>query len=356
MTLAAKVIVHCVEQRQRGRYCAGQWKDIEALNQVLAQLPAEFEFLEFDGADIESLVQSCASMGATDIILYYSFMPEVLSRLGAEIPNARLYVRTVNAEAFQHWQRAEVGWWPSYENLRSIYGCLRLARRDIRCKKTAHALLGISDWDNRNYWQRLPGRATVHDVPYSCPWPRVRPKVEPMPWNHRDRKMVCLAGGRDAIGRTMLEGFNRLADATASSDAFDDWAFEVSPGVLKSEQPDTLSKHVSRMEYLEEPWDLLCSVRALAVLTPLGFGFKTTIVDAMAAGCHVLAHPVLVNRLPAEIGSRCIAFDPRKPIVPHTLASMLNAQPDTRGINDALQLHAKNQLSQAFGFMNEKAA
>jgi len=356
LTATDKLIVHCVEKQQRGRYCAGQWKDIEALNQVLAQLPARFEFLEFDGADIESLVQNCTAVGATDIILYYSFMPEVLSRLEAEIPNARLYVRTVNAEAFQHWQRAEIGWLPSYENLRSVYGCLRLAKRDIQCKKSAHALLGISDWDNRNYWQRLPGRTTVHDIPYSCPWPRIRPQVTPKPWAERNCKIVCLAGGRDAIGRTMLEGFNRLADVTANSHPFDGWSFEVSPGVLKSDRPDDLSPHVTRMESLEEPWDLLCSVRALAVLTPLGFGFKTTIADAMAAGCHVLVHPTLVKRLPAEIASVCIEIDSMEPIDPPQLATALGAEPKTRSINESLQLRAKNQLIHALELISEEAA
>jgi hypothetical protein len=353
---AAKVIILCVEKRQRGRYCAGQWKDIEALDQVLDQLPFKFKLLQFDSTDIESLIQSCAAIGATDIILYYSFLPEVLSRLKAELPRARLYVRTVNAEAFQHWQRSEIDWLPSYKNLRAIYGCFRLVQRDVRCKKTAHALLGISDWDNRHYWKRLPGRAAVYDIPYSCPWPRIRPQVEPQPWVQRALKMVCLAGGRDAIGRTMLEGFNRLADTTANSDVFDGWAFEVSPGVLRSDRPDELSPNVSRMKSLDEPWDLLCSVRALAVLTPLGFGFKTTILDALAAGCHVLAHPALVKRMPAEIGSRCIEFDPSKPIDPNQLAAMLSSKPATCGINDALQLKAKNELAQAFRLMNEKPA
>src|SRR5207302_11091767 len=58
---------------------------------------------------------------------------------------------------------------------------------------------------------------------------------------------------------------------------------------------------VEILREVAEPWDLLCQVRALAVLTPIGFGLKTTVVDGLAAGCHVIVHERLAGRLPPGV-------------------------------------------------------
>jgi hypothetical protein len=146
----------------------------------------------------------------------------------------------------------------------------------------------------------------------------------------------------------MLEGFNRLADTLASSAEFRDWEFLVSPGVIASDEPDDLSLRVRRLESLEEPWDLLCSVRALAVLTPLGFGFKTTIADALDAGCHVLVHPRLAARLPNPIRASCIEFDANKSSSARAIHNDLIAEPAGQYVNQILKEAGIQQLEQAF--------
>jgi hypothetical protein len=282
------------------------------------------------------------------LVIAYSFFPELLPVIKAALPGCRVHVRTHNAEAYQHWQRAEIGSKPAYEKLRMIYGSVRLAWRDSLCKKNADGLLGISQWDNQNYWKFLPGKATVHYVPYSCPWPRLRPKVTPLPWDQRKNEIVCLAGGRDAIGRTMLQGFNELADTLGTEEVGRAWSFALSPGIFQSGNEDQLSSRVERMASLDEPWDLLCSVRALAVLTPLGFGFKTTIADALTAGCHVLLHPALMKRLPCDVRACCIEYDPENPLDASILSRVLENEPRCRQINESLQGQALSALRRAF--------
>jgi hypothetical protein len=52
----------------------------------------------------------------------------------------------------------------------------------------------------------------------------------------------------------------------------------------------------------------------VAVLTDLGFGLKTTVIDALSAGCHVIVKPGLWRRLPEAIQEYChpcIPDDPR---------------------------------------------
>jgi hypothetical protein len=296
---------------------------------------------------LDSIIDRCRVVGATHIIVYYSFLPELPNRLKKEIPEAKVYVRTVNAEAFQHWQRSEIGFIPNYKNLRSIYGAVRLAWRDTLCKRNAEGLLGISEWDNKHYWGRLPGKAIVHDVPYHCPWPIIRSQVKPTDWSDRQNQFVCLAGGRDAIGRAMVEGFNQLADALGDTPEFRDWKFLLSPGILHRNVDDVLSPRVERMTSLEEPWDLLCSVRVLAVLTPLGFGCKTSIIDALTAGCQVLVHPVLAKRLPVTVRARCIELSPGKGVPAKLLAGMLQQEPDSRGVDQALRTQAMDGIQRA---------
>ena len=101
------------------------------------------------------------------------------------------------------------------------------------------------------------------------------------------------------------------------------------------------------MKALDEPWDLLCEVRALAVLTPLGFGFKTTIVDALAAGCHVLVHPVLAKRLPDIVRSACIEFEPHGDSNATEILKELDTQPAGTPINAVLQERARDAISSA---------
>ena len=58
---------------------------------------------------------------------------------------------------------------------------------------------------------------------------------------------------------------------------------------------------------------LLGKCRAVALLSPRGYGFKTTLADAWAAGAHVLAHPDLIRRLPAQVARELIGVDTGRP-------------------------------------------
>ncbi len=337
-----------MENQQRGKYCAGQWKDVESFNNALNSLAADFQCVEFQCQRLDKVVSLCKQARADDIIVYYSFLPELLADLRRELPDSRLYVRTVNAEALQHWQRSEIDMTPTYRNLRSVYGAVRLFWRDSRCKRVADALLGISEWDNRVYWRRLPGKADVFDVPYSCPWPRLRSMVEALPWKDKKKQVVCLAGGRDPIGRSMIRGLESLAEAFGNYDELRDWEFFLSPGIFRSKNEDLRSGRVQRLERLGEPWDLLCSVRAAAVLTPLGFGFKTTILDALTAGCHVLVDKRLAKRLPAAIRIHCIEVSTDKKPDMSDVRRRLDHAPAGTQVNDILRQQAVLELSRAF--------
>ena len=73
---------------------------------------------------------------------------------------------------------------------------------------------------------------------------------------------------------------------------------------------DDLPAGTERLGRIEEPWTWLCKVKAVAVLSPLGYGCKTTVADALAAGCHVLVHPRQHARLSPEERAQSLSVDP----------------------------------------------
>jgi hypothetical protein len=68
-------------------------------------------------------------------------------------------------------------------------------------------------------------------------------------------------------------------------------------------------KAVSFAGFVEDLPEFMGRCRAIAMLSPLGYGFKTTIGDALAAGARVLAHPGLVRRCPSLVRPHLIPLD-----------------------------------------------
>ncbi len=109
-----------------------------------------------------------------------------------------------------------------------------------------------------------------------------------------------------------------------------------------------LSENIELDKSVKNPYELLCRVRAVAVLTPLGFGMKTTIVDALAAGCHVLVHPRLALKIPMGLREKCIILDPDKCGDLERLKQRLNSPPPPSSAvyNEHLQKESLNVLRQ----------
>ncbi|HRT58969.1 MAG TPA: hypothetical protein P5038_20275 [Candidatus Paceibacterota bacterium] len=293
-----------IPDRHEGERGAGQWKDLQGIRIVLEQLGADWREFRFDGGNVGELAaQIGASAGV--VIWYYSFWPEAMEELKRRCPRARVILRTVNAEAFQHWVRASKNWRRFRGLPRDVYGFARLMWRDRRCACAADILAGISAWDNAHYWQRLAGKDKVCFVPYFCPWPHLLPAVRPLPWEQRETDLLCLAGTRDPIGRGHAAGFTALARRP-------EWSgrrLAASAGLLEA-PPDDWPGNVERLGRLDEPWTRLCGTKAVALLSPLGYGSKTTVTDALAAGCHVLVHPRQHERLPPDERALAIPVDP----------------------------------------------
>ena len=333
------------------QYGAGNWKDIKSFNNLLSDTEVIVNTFAFDNSDVNSqkaiLKDKINELKPEIVIGHYSLWIDLFSWIRFIHPSAKLFVRTHNAEAFQHWHRSNITFSLSYHNIRNIYGSLRLLLQDQKCRYFADHLLGISEWDNQHYWNFLPGSSKVHYCPYHSPWPKLRPHVQPAPWSDRQNKVVCLAGGRDPIGISQVKNFVQFARYVKAQTLSTKWGFELSPGVYRSDQALDLEP-VQLMLDLNEPWDLLCNIKVLAILTPLGFGTKTTIIDALAAGCHVLVEKKLAQRLPNNVKILCHDVDMSKPLSFPELMEKVFHEPKVHHINDELFAQAQSALKETW--------
>lgn len=337
----------CVVPRDvRSLYAAGNWKDIIAINRLLESMGVEVAEIAQAAGEVDEVLAACAN-GTTDLLMHYTFWPELLQAVRAAHPKVRLHTRIHNAEALQHLHRKAPGFWPNKTNLRGWYGALNLFLRDSRCRRLSDSLLCISGWDRRHYQRYLFGSGALIDLPYHCPWPDLRPQVRPMRWAERRNAVVCLAGGRDRIGASQRDGLVTFASGVHADASANEWSFEISSGVHRNAIDDTELGAVTLIGEVSEPWDLLCSVKALALLTPLGFGCKTTIIDALAAGCHVLVDHRLAARLDNDVAAHCIAVDMTSPATFERAMQAISVEPSGNDINTQMAHRARSGLATA---------
>lgn len=325
-------------------YGAGNWKAVEA-NRILCRgLGIPVETVAFSGAAPTSLLSSLTP-DTRHLLIEYSLWPDLQATVKQRYPRLNVHVRTHNAEAY-HYLHRNIRRRLDYAQPRLWRKFGALLVRDAASRRRADSLLGISAWDNANYWRWLPGAARVEYMPYFSPWPMLRPQVEPRAWEQRRPAVVSMGGNFDPSGLMNVENFNILADRLAAESA-ERWSFQLTWWSQWHEKVPRVSREIEILRQCDEPWDLLCEVRALAVLTHLGFGFKTTIVDGLAAGCHVIVHPKLAGRLPKDIVEHCIVCDPANDADMSRVAHLLARPPRSTHLNECLRDQAETALRTA---------
>jgi hypothetical protein len=334
-------------QALQGWYGAGYWKDFEGRRLLCEELGIQFIRTWFDPADLNAAAEMVLPE-TTDVILEYSVYPQLLPKLRRSRSDLRLHIRAHNAEALQHLHRLPITIWPSRENARRVYGAIRLALQDRQSAKAADSVLGISRFDQSHYWSRLAGKSRLIDVPYFSPWPDLRPQVSPLEWEQKKNQVICMPGGWDRLSQQQRRNFVALAETAFASNLSGKPEFLLTD-YTREGMP--LSDAVRILGSIEEPWDLLCESRALAVLTDLGYGMKTTVVDAIAAGCVVFVLPGLMVRLPENVRACCVPLDPGHPGATATLMNAIDSGSFVNGhVNLELRNAAKDGLKRAFRF------
>lgn len=342
--MPTKQIQQFASQALQGWYGAGYWKDFEGRRLLCEELQVPFVRTWFDPADVASAVEMVLP-DTTDVIVEYTVYADLLRAIRKAHPHLKLHVRAHNAEALQHLDRMPLSRRPSIENARRAYGAMRLAMQDRRSAKAADSLLGISRYDTVHYWSRLVSQRRLIDMPYFSPWTKLRPHVSPQPWTQRKNQIICMPGGWDRFSQQQRTHFIGLAEKVTASNRGCQPAFLITDYTSENA---AASQAVRNLGAIDEPWDLLCESKALAVFTDLGYGMKTTIVDALSAGCVVFVLPGLLPRLPDVVRRCCRGLDPGAPTSADQLMTAIESCADiTNSVNIELRDAAKTGLMKA---------
>jgi hypothetical protein len=337
------VFVHAVPDYINAQeYGAGNWKAVEANRIAIADLGIPVQNVALSADEPERLL-SFLTADTRHLMIEYSLWPALQAKAKRQFPHLNVHVRTHNAEAY-HYLHRNTRRRLDYAKPRLWRKFGELIARDSRSRRNADRLLGISRWDDTNYWRWLPGAAPIEYLPYFSPWPFVRPQVEPRPWAQRRPTIVSMGGNFDPSGLVNVANFNALAKQLPVI-SNEPWSFQLTWWSQWHQKVPAVNANVEILRQCDEPWDLLCDVRALAVLTHLGFGFKTTIVDGLAAGCHVIVHPRLAHRLPSDVANLCLVCDPSNDAHMARLARTLSMPPAAHEINSHLRHQAGTALS-----------
>lgn len=260
--------------------------------------------------------------------------PRALLRLRRAAPHALILFRAHNAE-FPHrldWMAGTNGFrakaWLAVRAVRALLGDL------VTVWIASDRVLAISEDDAQRYWMRMgrPGRIVVFPYFDIRQTARVRESKSPL----------CVGLGavlRNPIIDDATTNFFRLVGQLQGR--LPEWRFactgEMDP---RAEVPG----RVQPLGLLDSPHALLDGAKAVAVLTDLGRGFKTKILDAVMAGCWVLVTPKLYLRLPDPVKPFCRVVDPASvEDFATTLAECERTSPDGRA-NEALRRRAFEAL------------
>lgn len=320
-------VLHILPEGAFANTYHGCYKDVMSRIRFLEQPPFSYNRVTLPADDPQPVIREIAVNAPTHVFIEYSIFPRVVSAIRNACPSAWIGVRAHNIEPLQHLD--SYGWWSSRGPLWMLYGMTRLLSQDARIKRSADAVLPISDWEAKAYWNRLPGRALVQWLPYVCPQHLVPAHATPI----ADRKIVaCLpTSQKNRKSWDLVTRFMTMASTMKSMGA--PWEFVVTGRLDAWSLPPC--PDVSFVGFVEDLSSFLGQCRAVSMLSPLGYGFKTTLADAWAAGAHALAHPRLIARSPATTRSAMI------PVDTHRKDSMASALRQLQGAPAGLELHRR---------------
>lgn len=216
-------------------------------------------------------------------------------------PNLKVIFRSHNAE-FLHrldWASACKSWREKIEYFRIA---VRHLIKDALLTQFADMVLPISEWDNKGYWKKIGGSGKSLCVPYYLSRVYVETQL------HRPKQNICVCFGSAAGGpmtRDAIREFELLVSKVEGQ--LPGWRF-----VLTGENnlESQVLPPVENIGFLASPQPMLAKARVVAVLSSYGRGFKTKILDVIAAKAFVLVPPALYERLPEEVRPFCFVVRP----------------------------------------------
>lgn len=339
----AAEIHHLIPEPALSNSFHGSYKDV--ISRVRFFESSESEYFRYEvSSDDPGVVSRLSVVRASPAILVeYSHFPKIVRECRRRWPDATIIVRSHNIEPLQHFDNH--GWWPKQGPLWVAYGMARLLRNDLIVKKYASAIWSISDWENRVYWNRLPGRAQVEWLPYFCPDHLLPDRVAPA---DQRVNIVCMpTSQKNRKSWDLVTRFIRFAEQMKADSACP-YEFLLTGRVHDWRLPKSDAVRLTGM--IDDLRPFMQTVRAVALLSDKGYGFKTTISDAIANGAVVLAHPRLIARCPDPIRAALLPVDVDQTGPVEDAREQLASIRQQTEIDGALRRQAKQLLDQFVTF------
>ena len=318
----------------------GTYKDVVSRVQWLPKHISEYRQISMQEDDPAVVDAALVDSGTVDAALIeYSHYPRILKRLKQRKPNACVAVRSHNIEPLQHFDNT--GWRCERGALWMLYGIARLFCHDLTSKRHADVILSINSWENRVYWNRLPGLAKIEWLPYRCP-DHLLP-VLPLPFADR-RIIACMpTSQKNRKSWDLVTRFMRFSSAMKRQGST--CQFVITGNVQDWNLP--VCDAVTQAGFIDDLATFAGTCKAVALPSPLGYGFKTTIADALAAGAHVLAHPALARRCPDLVKPHVICVDSDKADL-RSVIRQLDVVPCGSSLHDELTIRADAVMKKWF--------
>jgi hypothetical protein len=331
-------ILHVVPGHVAARPEQGSHKDVSGRVEFIARSGARYRNCAVNGDDPAQLDKTLSEFVPTHVIIEYSYFPRIAKQLRSRFPKARLAVRAHNIEPMQHWTLAGPG-----ERdfllplLRCAYVTLRLFLADLRMARLVDRIFLIAPAEAKSYWRWLGAANKTAWLPY------MSPANMQVPETASERKVIaCLPGGMES--RRTRDLVNRFANfARAAKESGWKEKFVITGDV--SRWDIQLNPAVEVAGFVDDLPGFYASVAAVTVLSPLGYGFKTTINDAVACGARVLVHPKIFATLPDELKPHAAAVTSLEPAALAALHLQLRAQRDSREAITTLRKRFEGEMN-----------
>jgi len=336
------MFLHIIPERDMAAAFAGTYKDVVSrANWLKTRFPEYLQVLIADDKSDELDAVLSDGVEVEGALVEYSYHSQIVKYLKTRFPNSCVAVRSINIEPLQYFDNT--GWNPERGPLWMLYGMARLFKKEVENKRYADVVLSINEWENQVYWKWLPGKARIEWLPYRCP-DYLLPKN---PTLYLQRKVIaCLpTSQKNRISWDLVTRFQKLAAEMKRLGSQDD--FIVTGKLRDWGLPEC--RDVTYAGFVDNLAELEGTCKVIVMLSPLGYGFKTTISDALAAGAHVIAHPKLIRRCPTMIRPFILPLDTDHLSGLPAVMAALQQKPKGTELHDALCKRADAVLSRWFG-------
>jgi hypothetical protein len=293
----------------------GSTKDIRGRSEYFASRNISFDEISFDAPNNLLDKRLLTHLRKTDlssldaVFFEYPIYARSISYLHNNFPQIKRIIRSANAELYHRLHYALASLYISRSIIKAfiyLVSSFKHFAKDYLCGRRATWICSIARWEAEHYWGRFTEPARVKNLPFFLPAEYEKDMPLQQPKKHQ---CTCLMSTTKGTLPFLLDGLTNFSNCIEKlGDSMPEWQFYVT-----GESPQGRTKLPGRLNptgFLQNPYDILASSLAVAVLSDYGFGFKTKILEAILCNAYVLVTKKLFGRLPVEVQPFCIVVDP----------------------------------------------